>query len=73
MTVIEQLPELSDVGTDDDLPIGHMPDDESFEAMARGERPSRALCGAELLGIPADDTPHRKCEECSRIIHERHG
>ena len=72
MTTIEQLPELDDVHTDEDLPIGHLPDDESMRALTRGERPTRALCGAELLGIKVD-VPHRKCEECNEIMSERLG
>lgn len=71
MTVIEQLPELKDPINDDDLPIAHLPDDESMAALQRGERPSRGLCGAELLGIDASGTPFRVCETCEEIAFER--
>ena len=67
MTVVEQLPELGDIANDDDLPLGHLPDLESAFAIARGERPTRALCGAELLGIKTDNMPFRRCEECDEI------
>lgn len=71
MTVVEELPKLKDPINDDDLPIGHLPDEESMEALMRGERPTKALCGAELLGIPADGTPFKACEACHDIAVER--
>lgn len=69
MTVVEQLPELREP-TDDDLPVGHIPDDASMDALLRGERPTKALCGADLLGIPTDGTPFRKCETCFDLAEQ---
>ena len=68
MTVIEQLPQLREP-TGDDRPVGHLPDLESVYAMMRGERPTKALCGEDLLGIEADGN-YRRCEECSKLAKE---
>ncbi len=72
MSVVEQdrLIEIDEIDHDD-LPIGHLPDEESMIGIAIGERPTRALCGAELLGIPTGDTPFRRCDECDAIAREK--
>ena len=51
---------------EDDLPIGHLPDEASFVALLQGQRPSKALCGADLLGIKAEGD-FKRCETCDEI------
>lgn len=48
------------------IPVGHM---SALEWLLsdRTTRPTKALCGVEILGIPAD-TEHVKCEDCTNII-----
>ena len=72
MTAIEIEESVEqDIGDDDWLPTAHLPDDESMQAILRGGRATRALCGAEMLGIDASDTPHVNCERCFEIAAKR--
>ena len=68
---IEKTTELDEIDVDD-LPIAHLPDDESFVEVVMGGRPTRALCGAPLLGITAEP-PFLACDECHEIAVERWG
>jgi hypothetical protein len=69
VTVVE-VEERMEIGEDNNLPTAHLPDDESMTMIAMGQRPTTALCGAEMLGILATP-PFNDCEECGRIARER--
>lgn len=55
---------------DDGLPVAHIPDDASHLDILCGGRATRALCGADMLGIPVADLPgmrFHRCADCRRI------
>lgn len=62
MTTIEREP--TDVGTDEGewRPIAHLAADPK-----PGERPTRGLCGAPLLGIRAEGD-FECCQECEAVL-----
>jgi len=65
ITVIDEKEQITD-GPTEYVPVGHIAELSwlilSEEDQLR-TRPTRALCGAEILGIVAD-VDHVKCQDC---------